>query len=236
MKTLVVTSLLVVSACSGTLSVSPTPVTLRARVEQKADGGQRLPCESPVDCYMEATRKLNEATKRINESVERIGTLQLIPTGTVLAFYGPKVPEGYLLCDGKTHPALSFPRLHGFLTGRVAREGDTFAVPNLQGMFLRGLDPDAKVDPDGRSRVIGSVQGSAAVLAPHKHEMDHLIFLFNRQVAEFKGALAGGEVFGDGGTKGLSRGTGETSLPKAGAPTASETRPTNVAVLFLIKD
>jgi hypothetical protein len=66
-------------------------------------------------------------------------------------------------CDGQTITRAAHPRF--FEVRGIA--GDVFVVPNLQGYFLRMLDPTGTVDPDGATRVIGSVQADMA--GPHTH-------------------------------------------------------------------
>ncbi len=55
----------------------------------------------------------------------------VIPVGTVNAFWGTSIPEGWLLCDGKAVPPESdYTALRNVLGSNV--------LPDLRGMFLRG--------------------------------------------------------------------------------------------------
>jgi hypothetical protein len=70
-----------------------------------------------------------------------------IPVGTVLAFTGERVPEGWLLCDGRPLRREQWPELYraiGTSHGRgVSPLGVTeadFNLPDYRGRFLRGVD------------------------------------------------------------------------------------------------
>ena len=114
-----------------------------------------------------------------------------IPPGTISAFGGTNVPGGWLLCDGSVLSSSQFPRLFGAISnwwgagtsGGIAGTND-FNLPDLRGLFLRGLngtqsdvfaDPD--IDTNSRANIfIGGNQGNAVgsyqmdQLASHTHE------------------------------------------------------------------
>jgi microcystin-dependent protein len=82
-----------------------------------------------------------------------------IPAGTIIAYGGTvaanNVPAGWLLCDGSIVSQLNYPELYaaiGTSYGTGSGSG-TFALPDLRGVFLRGVDNGAKRDPDASSRV-----------------------------------------------------------------------------------
>ena len=96
-----------------------------------------------------------------------------VPVGTVVAFAGANVPQGWLVCDGRLVNKAEYPRLYaaiGDLYGGTS-EGK-FKLPDYRGMFLRGVDPEKLVDKDRDDRkapsdaskaaaFLGSVQASA---------------------------------------------------------------------------
>lgn len=77
-----------------------------------------------------------------------------IPAGTIIAFGGSvgTVPNGWLLCDGTAYSATLYPALFQAIGNGWGGNQATFNVPDLQGYFLRGVDPNATVDPDASSR------------------------------------------------------------------------------------
>jgi hypothetical protein len=133
------------------------------------------------------------------------------PVGTIVAYMGNSAPDGWLLCDGRdvgiTHSELS--RIVGDKT------------PDLRGVFLRGLDPTGKIDPDGENRKPGSPQPD--MIKNHQHP-----YIFWTHVDANGGKSGGGapDVAGTGTS-------GKTGDPATGG--ASETRPKNVAVNYIIK-
>lgn len=81
----------------------------------------------------------------------------VMPVGTVIAFAGTleNIPDGWLLCDGRAleRNNAQYADLFAVLgTSWGAPDADTFNVPDLRGMFLRGVAGDADTDPDKDTR------------------------------------------------------------------------------------
>jgi microcystin-dependent protein len=102
------------------------------------------------------------------------------PVGTIIASGTPFNPPGYIYCDGRildrTNPA------HVDLFGAIgtsfgAPNATQFRVPDLRGLFLRGVDQGRGLDPDRNSRIamnggnVGDAIGSYQVdqNATHNH-------------------------------------------------------------------
>lgn len=110
--------------------------------------------ESDMKLLIQEIKSLREdLTKLANSRVE--DSRKLVPPGTIVAFGGVDAPEGWLLCDGAVIPE---GEQYDLLRRALDPKGAT-KVPNLQGYFLRGLDPTGGIDLDGRGRVLGSRQG-----------------------------------------------------------------------------
>lgn len=67
------------------------------------------------------------------------------PIGTIISYMGTTAPQDYLACDGSTKNIADYPQLADFFEAQFGSKnyfgGDgvtTFAVPDLQGEFLRG--------------------------------------------------------------------------------------------------
>jgi microcystin-dependent protein len=80
-----------------------------------------------------------------------------VPVGTVVAFAGDKnnVPEGWLLCDGKSVAQSDYPQLYAAIGSAWGASGSSFNVPDLRGMFLRGVNDGATgaySDPNASGR------------------------------------------------------------------------------------
>ena len=100
-----------------------------------------------------------------------------VPVGCIMPFAGPatSVPAGWMLCDGTAISRTTYANLYNVI-GVAWGTGDgstTFNLPDLRGMFLRGLaGTDSVSDPDVNARLanahggnsgnnVGSYQGDA---------------------------------------------------------------------------
>ncbi|HAB18260.1 MAG TPA: phage tail protein [Verrucomicrobiota bacterium] len=93
-----------------------------------------------------------------NELAEAVLDL-LIPPGTVVAFAGSNIPRGWLLCDGTAllRADSKYQRLFTAIsTNWGFNSSEDFCLPDLQGVFLRGVNNnrgDMFLDPDRHSRI-----------------------------------------------------------------------------------
>lgn len=137
-----------------------------------------------------------------------------VPVGAVMHYPVNSIPAGWLKANGAAVSRSTYAGLFAVI-GTTYGAGDgatTFNLPDLRGEFVRGLDDGRGVDA---ARVIGSAQLDA--LQQH----DHANALF---------ASGGSTVAAAGASYTLS-----TAGAVAGARTATETRPRNVAMLACIK-
>lgn len=73
------------------------------------------------------------------------------PVGTVISFMGTSAPTGYLVCDGAEYEIAAYPALANFFEQQFGTKNhfggngtDTFAVPDLRNLFLRGYHGQAE--------------------------------------------------------------------------------------------
>lgn len=135
--------------------------------------------------------------------------------GAVEMFAGSAAPAGYLECDGAAVSRATYAALFTAI-GVVYGAGDgatTFNVPDLRGEFVRGWDHGRGADP---ARTLGSAQ--ADELKSHSHSLP-----------VHTDANAGDGNIED------SDGTGAPRTASTGATGGSETRPRNIALMFIIK-
>jgi len=86
-----------------------------------------------------------------------------VPIGSIQIWAGARfdLPDGYLLCDGASlsntgeYKAL-FDAI-GYAWGGV---GTDFNLPDLRGMFIRGVDGDRGIDPDKDTRTASNTDGN----------------------------------------------------------------------------
>src|SRR5690554_5228921 len=83
-------------------------------------------------------------------------TAPLLPVGCILAYAGvdPGVlkDEGWLACDGSKLSEAAYPELFAAIaTNYGAPDPETFNIPDLRGLFLRGVLGNAPADRDPQS-------------------------------------------------------------------------------------
>jgi microcystin-dependent protein len=184
-----------------------------------------------------------------------------VPAGTVEAFFGQTVPDGWLLCDGSEISRTTYSDLFAAI-GISCGYGDnssTFNLPDLRGRFLRGVSGSSGNDPDAATRsamntggntgnTVGSLQGDATKLPTNAFTIstngDH-----NHSIGWVVDAgVVGGNVYNPGATTntghfstsgygmvggGYVGNSGNHSHSITGGDT--ETRTKNVYVKYIIK-
>jgi hypothetical protein len=157
------------------------------------------------------------------------------PPGTVINYAGSTAPTGYLVCNGSLISRATYADLFTAI-GTLYGAGDgatTFAVPDLRGQFIRGLDSGANVDA---GRVLGSVQADS--LQQHGH------VLYRGDGGGYEGPqVRTDDDNGVGGLIKVNGGFGLTYIREifpgdvggSIARISGETRPKNVAMIMCIK-
>jgi microcystin-dependent protein len=173
------------------------------------------------------------SSSQVNENFDAAFTAvaKAVPPGTVMAYAGTTVPDGYLLCDGSSVSRATYSKLFESI-GATYGSGDgstTFNLPDYRGVFLRGHHHGSTKDPDSVTRTIGSEQSYQFENHVHKPLPITYYPVINLQVSTTStGWCALLHVPGQG----FSEIT--TSDPLNGNH-GSETRPVNRSVTFIIK-
>ena len=121
-------------------------------------------------------KSLSNDVTRLDNHVDNLAKFDP-PVGTIMAYAGawPTEPEkrqeledktGWMLCNGRVLQNDAYPLLRAAI-GSIYTKGASetaFQLPDLRGVFLRGLDDSRKLDP-GRS--LGVYQGDT--LQTHRH-------------------------------------------------------------------
>lgn len=130
-------------------------------------------------------------------------TTTSVPTGTVWAFAGATVPDGWLLCDGRDLPKLTYPDLAAALGTTWGSPTNTtnFRLPALSGRTLIGSGTGSGLT----ARTLGTTGGaethvlSVGEMPSHAHSYE---FLANLQPG------GGGRNLGGTGSTGATQTTG----------------------------
>lgn len=151
------------------------------------------------------------------------------PIGTIEIFAGPStsVPFGYRVCDGTAIDRSKYPELYDVIktSWGTGNGSTTFNIPDLRGVFIRGVSNGTGNDPDRSGRPsrnggnagdkVGSYQSDQ--LASHNHSYQ---------------SAATKDVSGDGGRSPFAWNPANYSTGYTGG---NETRPKNVYVNYIIK-
>jgi len=172
------------------------------------------------------------ATGSVQDSGENQTTIVQIaaPAGVVMAFGGNTAPTGWLECDGSAVSRTTYSDLFNNIgTNFGAGDGtNTFNLPDVRGEFIRGWDNGRDVDS---GRVIGSTQGES--IQSHSHDYT----LWQGDQFERGGGRTGAAI--PGVTRRDNNRVDQFSDPNYDFPTSSEggteTRPRNVAMMYIIK-
>ncbi len=139
----------------------------------------------------------------------------LVPVGSIVAYWGDDAPAGWVLCDGRS--------LDDDSKFDVLRKLVGNNTPDLRGQFLRGLDTSGNVDPQA-GRQVGDLQEDA--IEEHQHPFE--LGSSHRDDGDGAGYFLIN-------TAGNQRGPGIVNEVSPNHEGASETRPKNVSVNFIIK-
>ncbi|WP_019219027.1 phage tail protein [Bartonella florencae] len=92
--------------------------------------------------------------------------ISVYPTGTIGIFGMQVLPTGWLRCDGAAYLRSDYPALYEAIRTRWGGSDSwtKFNVPDLRGVFLRGVDDDREID---RFRYLGTLQHDA--MRKHDH-------------------------------------------------------------------
>ena len=167
-----------------------------------------------------------------------------VPAGTVIAYAGNNVPDGYLLCDGRPVSASQYPALFRAIGTTYGGNSSAFNLPDFRGMFLRG-EGTYKATPGNpnhyeshpayststiyRSATLGTLQGDTI-----------------RNITGVVNGMPNGQMGTSGvffrttavGNGNVTPGVGNSDLNFEASrvvPTANENRPANYAVKYCIK-
>ncbi len=194
---------------------------------------------------------LSSALTDLQTTIVNSITNQLVPTGTVIHVAGATAPAGWLIANGDTIPNGTgtvqgvTADFSGLFTALGTTYGGAGVLPDLRGQFIRSWNSGANADGDTSAldtgRVRGSDQDDATALpttaftgttnttGSHSHSYDRT---GENNVTRDPGAAASNQ--GAGATNTSTAGDHSHTCTINGGGDA-ETRPTNVALLAVIK-
>jgi microcystin-dependent protein len=161
----------------------------------------------------------------------------LMPVGSIISYGGMVIPDGWLLCDGRAVSRDKYADLFEAIGTSWGNPGTAeFNLPDLRGMFLRGVDNSpvngsSNTDPDRSNRTASNIGGNVAVSVGSKQTDDFKSHTHQERPAS-------GSVwfyaYSTNGTWGNEK-NGNVLGPQTGASGGNETRPVNAYVYYIIK-
>lgn len=188
------------------------------------------------DGTLSANSDLNLATQKaivtyVNYMITQVASP--IPAGSVFYVAMNTAPAGYLVCDGASYSTSAYPALHSAIGYTFGGIHANFNVPDLRGQFIRGLDLGAGIDP---GRTIGSTQ--AGMIETHAHYEFANSNSGYGNIGNYPNAAPSANASGDSSGASYDIGTNNSDPATVGLTShtgGTETRPTNVALLPIIK-
>ena len=181
-----------------------------------ANSHSRLPTQNAVKTYVDLIR---------SQLLTSINNIRTVPAGAVFYSAGSGAPAGYVIANGATYPTTGqYADLFAVIGYTYGGSGGTFAVPDLRGQFTRGADLGRGLDP---GRVLGSTQGDS--FRAHSHPYVDTYFKEHwGPDGQYAGAVgSNGGQDNDNYDYNYQRVTSSSG--------GTETRPTNIALLPIIK-
>ncbi len=176
------------------------------------------------------------------------------PAGMISPFAGPvnKIPSGWLLCDGSEVSRTEYAQLYDAIevSWGTGDGSTTFNLPDLRGMFLRGVSGDSGNDEDAENRIVLHDNGGNTGNQVGSYQGDAIRNITGEihGVVDDEGPLPGGSE-GSGALSAYPR-TGSNGTGGNGSyggahnfdfdasrivPVGSDNRPKNVYVNYIIK-
>lgn len=214
--------------------IAPNSVT----TEKITDGTIRSSDLSTTVAHRLTSDHIGDGTIRVSHLALESARM-LVPTGTIVAWAGTEgsIPPGWYPCDGRALIRAEEPRLFaalGTIYGVDAGQPESFRLPDYRGYFLRNADPNRSVGSHQMDAFQGHTFGDPGA--------EYRRFRVGA-TKNSRGDVGGWSDMPDTGIFGANAGYGSTrdavmiSDGVNGPPRiADETRPINIAVIYIIKN
>jgi len=153
-----------------------------------------------------------------------------MPSGSIIMYGVASAPTGWLICDGTAVSRTTYAALFAAIgtTFGAGNGTTTFNLPNMGGQFARGWASGQTVDS---GRTFGTTQLDAFQGHFHSPPFGQTSYVTYVSGASSANATTGGGNYALSSSTGAPLTDGSNGTPR----TAVETRPTNVALTYLIK-
>lgn len=156
----------------------------------------------------------------LEAAIKAVIAAHALPVGVVQAYFGSTTPAGWLECNGALVLKTDYPALYAKRSAWGGSENVSyFSLPDLRGEFLRGWDHGRGVDA---GRALGTAQTEE--VGSHTHAISGTR-TFALSIDDMTGTLL----------PPVRTDIGSAATTITDANTGTESRPRNVAVMFIIK-
>ncbi|MEE9432557.1 MAG: phage tail protein [Melioribacteraceae bacterium] len=202
----------------------------------------------------EFTDAVNQLHSHIDQRLDKIHSPINLPIGVILPFSGEmdkldNKNNTYILCDGRGLKVEKYKELFSVIGwkygyGNELIDKKYFSVPDLRGMFIRGVDGDRNLDIESpkRTDAVGNLVGDkVGSMQDHQFERhNHPITDPGHAHPYSAYAEPASNRIDDGGSIGFQWHSRNTSSARTNvliqdAGESEETRPVNISVYYLIK-
>jgi microcystin-dependent protein len=157
------------------------------------------------------------------------------PVGTIQIYPGASAPAGWMICDGSAVSKTTYADLFAAIGTTYGDGGTTFNLPDLRGVFVRGLDSGRGLDPDSGRSLSNTPQQDA--IKEHRHGIHWWQYNDRGNTSSSFGhvsAIKNTGGFGSPPNKftGITEYTGQDVNSEA--LISQETRPINMAMNYII--
>ena len=214
-----------------------------------ATGIYQLETTDPVEGGAEG--KSNQQAKQLANRTawlkQQVDNLVVLPVGTIIIWPGDTPPTGCLECDGSVLSRTTYAALYAEIgtkygKGAGALANTTFRLPDGRGEFIRGWDHGRGIDPDRASRTdrgdgaTGDNVGTKQAHQFYRHQ--HLSGIGTNLGSRYHDYVNTSNLLIPSSVKrrisvNYTGGTGGQAISSREG--GSETRPRNMAMMYVIK-
>ena len=175
------------------------------------------PAHGDVDWHIPINENWDKIDTQLKNNSDQIAIG--VPTGVIMIYSSDIVPFGWLECNGDAVSRTTYSKLFSVI-GTTYGSGNgttTFNLPDLRGEFIRGWDHGRGVD---KNRIFGSTQEDE--IKSHNHPLKYADYWQTDGPGRMPYLQSNVSVYG------ISTNT----IQNTGG---TETRPRNVALMYIIK-
>lgn len=208
------------------------PYALRSGKAQQAEIASLAVLAETANTALQAD--IANVARRSESAHTATNALNGLPAGSILPFAGSTEPPGFMACDGRALRSEDFPHLFAAIGQSWGSGGgaNDFNLPDLRGVFLRGIDGGRGLDPESgaRSSINGGNSGNNVGSYQPDSFQDHVHSTDLNPRNDWP-------TSGSGATRVVSTeaGGGRLTQGAANGRVSSETRPKNAYVNYIIK-